>query len=82
MNIRIYGAEKCKNCQKLKKRIEEIVKEEQKGDEIEIQKINDLTEIAEKGIMSTPAVSINDEFKIKGSAPSKKELKEIIFSDK
>ncbi|PTD93474.1 thioredoxin family protein [archaeon SCG-AAA382B04] len=79
MKIKVYGSSGCKKCSKLKENIEEVIKENKKQNQINVEKIEDLTKLASKGLMSTPAIEIDGEIKVKGSAPSKKELEEIIF---
>ena len=72
--IKVLGAECCSSCNNLKKKIEEKV--QKKGLDIEIEKINDFSEIATYGVMSTPAVVIDEEVKSYGSIPKDKEIDE------
>lgn len=44
----------------------------------EVSKVEDPTELAEKGIMSTPALTVGEDIKFKGRVPDREELKEII----
>lgn len=76
MIIEVFGASGCSTCAKLKKDIEKIV------DDMEISadivKKEDPSELAKKGIMSTPAVAINDEVKFKGRVPDEEEIREAL----
>ena len=76
IKIEVYGASGCKKCSKLKETVEEIV--EENDIDGEVSKVENPTKLAEKGIMSTPALSIDGDVKFKGRAPGKEELKEII----
>lgn len=48
------------------------------GKDITVQKISDFKEMMSHGIMSTPAVMIDDKIMCKGRAPSKTEILEWI----
>ena len=75
MKIKIYG-KGCKNCVKLaenaKKAVEEV------GVEAEIIKVEDMKDIVEAGVMSTPGLGIDGEVKVKGRVPDVEEIKELI----
>ena len=75
MKIKIYGTG-CKNCVKLaenaKKAVEEV------GVDAEIIKVEDMKDIVEAGVMSTPGLGIDGEVKVKGRVPDVEEIKEII----
>ena len=75
MKITIYGPG-CKNCVNLadnaKKAVEEV------GVEAEIVKVEDMAEIAQAGIMSTPAIGIDGEVKIKGRVATVEDIKKLI----
>ena len=76
MKIEVFGSEGCSTCKKLKEEIEDLVKEMDIS--AEVIKVEDPAELAKKGIMSTPAVAIDDEIKFKGRVPDEEELKEAI----
>lgn len=78
MEIKVYGSSGCKKCSKLKKKIEKIVEREGRED-IEVIKVEDMMELAQKGIMSTPAVSVDDEVKFAGQAPTEEEIKQKLL---
>ena len=66
----------CKKCKTLETLVRKIVKEN--AINASIEKVEDLMKIMEYGVMSTPALVINGEVKIKGRVPKEKELLEII----
>jgi small redox-active disulfide protein 2 len=72
MNIKILGG-CCGNCEKLKKMTEEIIKE--MGVTANIQKVEDIKIIMGYGVMSTPALVINEKVKVSGKVPSKDDVK-------
>jgi small redox-active disulfide protein 2 len=73
--VKILGA----GCQKCKATIEivEDVVNSNKLD-VEVIKIEDILEIMKYNVLSTPAVVINEEIKIKGRVPSKLEIAELL----
>ncbi len=66
----------CMKCKRLLKNVEIAVKEI--GIDAEITKVDDITEIMDRGVMLTPALAINGEIKISGRVADVKELKEIL----
>ncbi len=77
MTIKILGAKGCSKCAELQKRTEEVAKELEK-DEIEVKKINDPTKVVEYGVMSTPALVIDDKVVFSGKIASKEEIKKLL----
>ena len=77
MKVEVYGSSGCKKCSKLKDDIQDIVDEMNK--EIEVVKVEDPVKLAEKGIMSTPAVAVDGEIKAKGRVPSSEEIKKFLM---
>lgn len=73
--IKILGTG-CPKCKTTTAVVTEAVNE--LGIDAEIIKIEDIMEIMEYNVMSTPAVLVNNEIKIKGRVPSKKELMELL----
>ena len=76
MNIKILGTG-CSRCKTLEKLTREVV--EQNGIEATITKVEDIVEIMKYGIMSTPALVINEKVEIKGRVPSIDEIKKILI---
>lgn len=77
MKVEVYGSSGCKKCSKLKDDIQEIVNKMDK--EIEVVKVEDPVKLAERGIMSTPAVAVDGEVKAKGRVPSTEEIKKFLM---
>lgn len=73
MNIKILGTG-CKNCKKTEENARKAV--EEMGIEATIEKVEDLAEIMEYGVMKMPAVVVKEEVKIMGKVPSVEEIKE------
>ncbi len=76
MKITIYGTACCSKCNQVLNTVEEVVKE--LNLDVEIEKIDDPMKAVEKGVMSLPALAMNDEIKISGKIATKKEIKEIL----
>ncbi|MGM0421187.1 MAG: thioredoxin family protein [Bacillota bacterium] len=75
MEIKIYGSG-CKNCVKLTDNARQAL--EESGKEADIIKVEDMKEIVEAGIMSTPAIGVDGEIKAKGRVASVDEIKEYL----
>lgn len=73
--IKILGTG-CPKCKQTTALVEEVVKEN--NIDAEVIKVEDIMEIMEYNVLSTPAVVVNEEIKIKGRVPSKKELKDLL----
>lgn len=72
MIIKILGVG-CSKCDKLEKNLK-IALEELNIDAT-IEKVEDLKEIVSYGVMTTPALVIDDEVKMVGKVPKVKEIK-------
>lgn len=75
MEIKILGSG-CKNCQTLSTNTEEALKD--MGLETEIIKVTDFQAIASYGVMSTPALVINEEVVSYGKVLKPKAIKKIL----
>lgn len=75
MNIKILGTG-CPRCKTLEKLTREVV--EQNGIEATITKVEDIVEIMKYGIMSTPALVVDEKVEIKGRVPSLDEIKKVL----
>lgn len=73
--IKILGTG-CPKCKTTTDIVTEVVNELALN--AEIIKVDDIMQIMEYNVMTTPAVVINDEVKIKGRVPSKKEIMELL----
>jgi len=75
MKIEILGIG-CSKCKKTEKIVRQVVDE--LGKNIEIVKVEDLQQIIDRGVMMTPAVTIDGEVKIAGHVPSPNEIKKLL----
>ena len=75
INIKVLGTG-CSKCNSLEKITRRVVAD--MGVDAEIEKVEDIMEIMNYGIMKTSALVINGEVKISGRLPSEKELKELL----
>lgn len=71
LNVKVLGTG-CPTCQKLYKNVQEVILEN--NIEAELQKIEDLEKIMSYGIMSVPALIVNEKIKFVGKNPNKNEL--------
>lgn len=74
MEIKILGTG-CAKCKKLLKNTEKAVKDS--GVEATIIKVEDVQDIMAYGVMSTPAIVIDEEVKIFGKVASPKEIAKL-----
>ncbi|MDK2940626.1 MAG: hypothetical protein PWP56_139 [Acetobacterium sp.] len=77
MIIKVLGPG-CKNCKKLEANTRAALKELEI--EASIEKVESMEEIMAYGIMSTPALVVDEEVKFAGKIPSVKELKKYLQS--
>jgi small redox-active disulfide protein 2 len=75
MEIKVLGTG-CAKCKSLEKLTREIVAEN--NIDADIQKVEDIYKIMQFGVMSTPALVVNQKVVLSGRLPSAVELKEII----
>ena len=73
--IKILGTG-CPKCKQTTALVEEVVKET--GIEATIEKVEDIMEIMNYNIISTPALVIDEKVTIKGRVPSKAEISELL----
>jgi len=71
IEIKILGTG-CPKCNSLEKITRKVV--ENSGLEANIEKIENIMEIMEYGIMKTPGLVVNGEVKVSGRLPSEKEI--------
>lgn len=72
MNIKILGTG-CPNCQLLEMNTKEAIK--QMGKEATIEKITEIQDIMSYGIMSTPALVVDEDVLVAGLVPSVADIK-------
>ena len=75
MEIKILGPG-CAKCKTLDKLTREVV--EKNGIKASVTKVEDIMEIMRYGVMSTPALVINEKVVLKGRVPTPDELKQLL----
>ena len=75
--IRVLGPG-CYRCQELSEHTTEAVAE--LGLDADVQKVVDLTEIARRGILATPALVVDDELVLTGQVPTTKQIEQLLSS--
>jgi small redox-active disulfide protein 2 len=75
MEIKILGPG-CQKCNTLDKLTREVV--EKNGITATIIKVDDIMEIMKYGVLSTPALVIDEKVVMKGRVPSSDELKQLL----
>ena len=76
MEIKILGTG-CPKCKTLEKLTREVV--EQNGIDATITKVEDIVEIMKYGVMTTPALVVDEKVTIKGRIPSTDEIKRLLI---
>ena len=74
MTIKILGSG-CPNCLKLEENAKKAVEELGLKD-VQIEHVYDINKIVEMGVMSAPAIVIDNEVKASGRIPDVKEIKD------
>ena len=75
MKIEILGTG-CPKCKATEKIVRQVVNE--LGKDVEVEKVEDLQQIVDRGVMMTPAVAVDGEVKIVGHVPSAEEIKKLL----
>ena len=75
MEIKVLGSG-CAKCKTTYEMIEKIVKEYQL--DATLSKVEDIVELLNYGIMTTPAIVVDGEVKLKGHVPTESEIKKIL----
>ena len=73
--IKILGTG-CPKCKTTTALVEEVVKEN--NIDAEIIKIEDIMEIMEYNVLSTPVLVIDEKITVKGRVPNKSEIEELL----
>lgn len=76
MDIKVLGTG-CPKCKALEKATREAVAET--GVDAQVSKVEDIVEIMNYGIMTTPAIVIDGKVVMKGRVPSVEEIKSLIL---
>jgi len=75
MKIEVLGTG-CPKCEQLAKNAEAAVKS--LAIDAEISKVTDIVEIADRGVMMTPALSVDGEIVLVGKASSPEEIEALL----
>ncbi len=75
MIIKILGTG-CKKCKKLEENVKVAV--EELGKDIKVEKVEDIQEIMNYGVMSTPALVIDEQVKSTGKLLKPKDIKKLL----
>lgn len=75
MHVKVLGTG-CAKCAKLDKITREAIAD--LGIEADVEKVDDVAKIMSYGVMSTPALVINEEVKLAGKVPDKARLVELL----
>lgn len=75
MEIKVLGTG-CAKCKSLEKATKEAV--EKTGVNATVTKVEDIVEIMQFGVMTTPALVINGKVVVKGKVPSVDEISKLI----
>lgn len=75
MKIKVLGPG-CAKCKTTYALVEKVIKEN--GLDVELTKVDDIMEMMSYNIMTTPAIVVDGEVKIKGRVPTEREIKEIL----
>lgn len=79
MEIKILSTGGCANCKKMEQLVSEVLKETKIA--AELINVTDIKEIIAFGVMSTPALVVNNKVKVAGKVPPKNTIKELIMSE-
>ena len=75
MEIKVLGTG-CPKCRALAKAVEEVVNET--GIDATIDKVEDINDIMQYGVMVTPALVVDGKVVASGKVPKKEKLKELL----
>lgn len=75
MEIKVLGSGCCK-CKTTYQIIEKVIKENNL--DVKLTKVDDIMEMMNYHIMTTPAVVVDEVVKIKGQVPSEKDVKKLL----
>ncbi len=75
MKLQILGTG-CPKCKKLAEMTETAAQE--LGLDYELEKVTDINDIMQMGVMMTPALAVDGQVKVSGKVPSAEEIKSYI----
>ncbi len=73
--IKVLGTG-CPKCQQLTALVEEVVNENQL--DAKVEKVEEIADIMKYNVMTTPALVVDEQVKLKGRIPAKSELLEML----
>lgn len=79
MEIKVLGTG-CKKCKEVDKLVREVLAEIDLPANVE--KVEDVAQIVQYGVMLTPGLVINGKVKVTGKVPSKADIKKMIEEEK
>lgn len=75
MKIEVLGTG-CTKCKTLERLTKEVIAET--GITAEVEKVEDIVKIMSYGVMSTPALVIDQKVAVSGRVPSKEEIRKLL----
>ena len=75
MEIKVLGPG-CSKCKTTYQVVEKVIKEN--NQDVKLTKVDDIMEMMNYKIMTTPAIVVDEVVKIKGKVPTESEVKEIL----
>lgn len=78
MEIKVLGSG-CKKCTELDKLVREVLAE--MNVQANVEKVEDIAQIVQHGVMLTPGLVINGKVKISGRLPGKADIKKMISEE-
>ncbi len=75
LNIKILGSG-CSNCKRLEANAKAAI--EELGLDATIEKVTDIKDIMKYGVMSTPALVVDEKVKVMGKVPSAEDIKKYL----
>ena len=75
MEIKVLGPG-CSKCKTTYQVVEKVIKENNL--DVELTKVDDIMEMMNYNIMTTPAIVVDEVVKIKGKVPTESEVKELL----
>jgi small redox-active disulfide protein 2 len=75
MNLKIYGSG-CAKCNQLTANVEAAA--QILGISYELEKVTDINNIIDAGVIRTPALAVDDEIVIEGKVPNADEIKQLL----
>ena len=75
MEVKVLGPG-CTKCKTTYNVVEKVIKDSNL--DVTLTKVDDIMEMMSYNIMTTPAIVVDGEVKIKGRVPTEKEIKELL----